>query len=66
MVLIVVQKIPDDDEIPHLRDSIVKLLQDFQVQVCIESHEKKACCMNLYEPNKFVFFGGWEGLLDAR
>ena len=27
------QRIPDTDEIPHLRDSIVKLLQDFQVQV---------------------------------
>ena len=45
MALIVVQKIPDDDEIPHLRDSIVKLLQDFQVQVCyIESHEKLVVC----------------------
>ena len=29
----VTQRIPDTDEIPHLRDSIVKLLQDFQVQV---------------------------------
>ena len=27
------QKIPDTDKIPHLRDSVVKLLQDFQVQV---------------------------------
>ena len=30
------QRIPDTDEIPHLRDSIVKLLQDFQVQVKVE------------------------------
>ena len=30
---IIMQRIPDTDEIPHLRDSIVKLLQDFQVQV---------------------------------
>lgn len=30
---VIMQRIPDTDEIPHLRDSIVKLLQDFQVQV---------------------------------
>ena len=37
------QRIPDTDEIPHLRDSIVKLLQDFQVQVHRISYLLKSC-----------------------
>ena len=37
------QRIPDTDEIPHLRDSIVKLLQDFQVQVHRILYLLKSC-----------------------